>query len=200
MKYGYIGYAIMGVVFPMVLAGCVRPNGRTVAQKIVIENVSDSMKHSPRTVKDENWIAEVWVSGTALTNGRVPTLTIRLTPIVNTDDERVPQAKASFRMFSQPERVLLAQTQSIVDFQDCAKMKPRRDTIVNNGTIGETELFPPAAKCFEWSVRDPFDLEGNIVNGKVFTRGKYELIVELAIQNGPSFIFQSIPLRNLGGR
>jgi hypothetical protein len=198
MRYTIVTCALAGIILLISSVGCSRNNEQPVQSKTITDDAATREKHCPRTVRDKSWIAVVWVSGTALSNGRVPPLTIRLTPI-NKDNMNVPRAEASFRMFSRPAGNLLAKTQTDLEFQDCANMKARHDIVVTDGTFGDEEEFPPKTRCFECSIHDPFNLDGNLANGKFFKRGSYDLVVELVIQDGSKLLFQSIPMRNLGG-
>jgi len=79
-------------------------------------------------------------------------------------------------------------------------MKKGREVEYKNRDFGEFVRFPPNHLCWQTTIADAFRSDRRSANTTPFSPGDYVMTVELILENGPTFRFQSIRQKfDLGG-
>jgi len=168
-------------------------------EKPVIETVAKEEDHLMdkqrlRTVAKEGWKGEAWMDGSSCPVYYPVYVWVRLTPDAE-DDPRLPKTVVHLRLI-QADGAVVRQVQLEPQFQQCAKMKPRKETTYEpeTRTWGPITTFPPKGPCWEAIIRDPFQSDRRRAGAAPLPAGDYLLSVEVSLDDCILLAFDLMPI------
>ncbi len=153
-------------------------------RKIVIkEGDYLEVKHSYQKTQKDGWRTETWLWGSVAPIWYPVDVVVRLTP----DDTGANLPKIKVRLEILQNGMVVRKGDFKPEFQECAKMKKRRETIYQPNLSGAVTKFPPKEPCWEATIKDPFESDRRFPNTTPFEPGEYEITGQIEIEKGPQF-------------
>ena len=174
-------FFILGMAALIVFTGC--KGGRKVEKVVITEDDDLWVKHEYQSKSSDGWKLESWHLGTRAPVWYPLDVWLRLTPEKKIDS--FPKVKVHLEISLNGKVIRKGDFE--LEFQDCAKMKKRRETVFQPGLEGPVTRFPPKEPCWETSVKDPFKSDRRYPNTGSFQPGDYLISAELLIEKGPQF-------------
>ena len=174
-------FFILGMAGLFAFMGC--EGGRKVENIVITEDDYLTVKHHYQNTTKEGWKLESWLLSQGDPVWYPVDVFLRFTPEKKT--EQFPKVKVHLEISQNGKVVRKGDFEP--EFQECAKMKKRRETVFQPGLEGPITRFPPKEPCWETSVKDPFKSDRRYPNTGSFQPGDYLISGELLIEKGPQF-------------
>jgi hypothetical protein len=151
-------------------------------KKIVIKEEDPlEVKHSYQKLHKDSWNAETWLWGSVEPVWFPLDVVVRLTP----DDKGGDLPKVKVHLEILQNGVAVRKGDFAPEFQECAKMKKRRETIYEPNLAGKVTQFPPKEPCWEATIKDPFKSDRRYPNTTPFEPGEYLITGGISFEKGP---------------
>jgi len=187
-------FFILGMAGLFVFTGC--EGGRKVENVVITEDDYFLVKHEYQSKSSDGWKLESWHLGTRAPVSYPLDVWLRLTPEKKTDS--FPKVKVHLEISLNGKVVRKGDFEP--EFQNCAKIKKRKETVFQPGLEGPVTRFPPKEPCWETSVKDPFKSDRRYPNTASFQPGDYLISGELSIEKGPQFKIEPMKVKLYSGR
>jgi hypothetical protein len=152
------------------------------------------VKHRLQTTAKAGWKAEAWLDGSSYPGYYPIDVWIRLTP-EDPQVKQLPKVKVQVLLALVGAVKPIRQALLEPEFQECAKMKKRKETILTGGKDQPILNFPPKESCWETIIRDPFKSDRLADATRPLEIGSYTLKVEAMLQGGPALALEAMPIR-----
>ncbi len=172
---------ILGLIVLFVFSAC--EGGRKVENIVIKEEDYLMVKHCYQSKSNDDWKQECWHLGTRAPVWYPLGVWLRLTPEKKID--RFPKVKIHLEISRNGKVVRKGDFEP--EFQQCSKMKKRRETIFQPSLEGEITRFPPKEACWETTIKDPFKSDRRYPNTTPFEPGEYHITGEVSLEKGPQF-------------
>lgn len=180
------------VAVPLLLTGdgCLK---KKAVSPVVKANEEDAVmvRHNLEVLSDKDWKAEVWLSTPMLLVDHELYVWVRLTSL-NEKEEKLPKVKVHLAMVHAKSRTKWRETELDPHFQDCSKMKKRKEVSHTNGVWGEKTDFPQQQGSWQTIIEDPFPFDPVPGGTKRFEEGEYWLKATVSLEDGSTFRFPDI--------